>query len=147
MKKKYHMALIKEGYSQDSEMYKEIRRILDRENKEYRRDMEAREREGIVFNSLSAYVSEDGEEMDFPAEEEDVETKILHKIELDILRDCLRELPEDDREFLFALYEGGYGIEAKLARKYGLTRSAFRRKHERLLKQVKENFLKKFGEF
>lgn len=119
------------------EEIKKIRRIFDADNKRYRRDKEAREKAGIVFNSLSAYEDEFGSLSIKDPHQEDVEDRILHEIELENLRVCLKELPEDDRGFLFKLF-GGRGSETALAKELGVSRASVQRRKARLIKLLRK---------
>lgn len=125
----------------------EIRRFFDAEKKRLSRDKEARDKAGIVFNSLSSLVQPEGssssDEYEIADDRANVEEQILHKLELDHLHECLAGLPEDDREFLFALFSGGYGNESRMAKEMGIPRTTLIRRKERLLKQLREKFFEK----
>jgi DNA-directed RNA polymerase specialized sigma24 family protein len=139
---KYEMACKEAGLSE--EQTAEIRKFFDGEKKKMKRDMERRERAGIVFNSLRGLVEEyDLDEYEVPDQSFDMEEMILHKLELEKLNECMDELPVDDREFLFALFSGGYGTESELARRMDIPRQTLQRRKDRLVKQLREKFFEK----
>jgi DNA-directed RNA polymerase specialized sigma24 family protein len=139
---KYEMACKEAGLSE--EQTAEIRKFFDGEKKKMKRDMERRERAGIVFNSLRGLVEEyDLDEYEVPDQSFDMEEMILHKLELEKLNECMDELPVDDREFLFALFSGGYGTESELARHMDIPRQTLQRRKDRLVKQLREKFFEK----
>ena len=138
MDKKYHKALIRAGFTEESETYRKIKRELDRENKAYRRDKKRREKAGIIFNSTSAITDDDGNPYDFIASEDDVEERILHEIELQRMRICLAKLPKEDQDFLRRLYQGGYSELSRIAREWGIPRKTLEYRREKLLKKLRK---------
>lgn len=140
---KYYLACKEAGLS--DEKIREIDQVFDRDKKKVAYDKAVREEEGIVFNSLSSFLDKDGEEIEFPACEEDVAEKVLRQIEIDLMTECLHELPKEDMEFLYRLFSGDRGIETQMRNELGMTRSEFRWKKKTLLKSIKEKILKKVG--
>ena len=140
---KYYLACKEAGLS--DEKIREIDQVFDRDKKKVSYDKKLREEEGIVFNSLSSFLDKDGEEMDFPACEEDVAEKVLRQIEIDMMTECLHELPKEDMDFLYTLFGGDRGIETRMRKELGMTMGEFRWKKKKLLEAVRENFLKKVG--
>lgn len=123
----------------------EIRRFFDGEQKKLNRDKEAREKAGIVFNSLNALVDSEGmSEYEIPDERSIPEEMVVQNLAMDRLRQCLDELPAEDREFLFAIFEGEYGYETALAKKMGIPRTTLRYRKERLLEALRKKFFEKF---
>lgn len=144
---KYEIACEEAGLS--AEQIQEIRRFLDGERVKKFRDKEKREKEGIVFNSISALAgaAEDEKEFEIPDVDADpaevlihAEEKLLHDLNLKKLQGCLAEMAEEDRWLLLTYYAGGYGIESKLARELGISRSALQRRRKKLLSQLQEKF-------
>lgn len=138
MKYKYHKALLEAGYDQGSMMYKNVRKIFDRDSKKKRYELKVRKELGITINSLSAFNGEDGSTFDFIASGEDVEASVLHKIEMDAFVECLNELPKEDREFLLELYSGQRGVLAKMERTLGISHNTLiyrRKKLQNILRQ------------
>jgi DNA-directed RNA polymerase specialized sigma24 family protein len=123
----------------------EIRRFFDGEQKKLNRDKEAREKAGIVFNSLNALVDSEGmSEYEIPDERSNPEEMVVQNLAMDRLRQCLDELPAEDREFLFALFEGKYGFETALAKKMGIPRTTLQRRKDRLVEALRQKFFEKF---
>lgn len=140
---KYYLACREAGLSEEE--IREIDQVFDRDKKKVAYEKAVREEEGIVFNSLSSFLDKDGEEIDFPSYEEDVAEKVLHQIEIDLVTECLHELPKEDMEFLYRLHSGERGAETRLMKELGMTRSEFRWKKKKLHDAVREKFLKKVG--
>jgi DNA-directed RNA polymerase specialized sigma24 family protein len=139
---KYEMACKEAGLSE--EQTAEIRKFFDGEKKKLHRDMEAREAEGIIFNSLCGLVEDyvGLDEFEIPDWSGDLESMYIHQEDLKKLRECVAELPVEDREFLFALFSGGYGSESQLARDMNVPRLRIRRRKEKLIERLRKNFFK-----
>lgn len=138
MKYKYHKALLDAGYDQGSKMYKNVRKIFDRDSKKKRYELQVRRKLGITLNSLSAFSGEDGSSFDFIATDEDIEESVLHRIEMDAFIECLNELPKKDREFLLELYSGQRGVLAEMERTLGISHNTLiyrRKKLQNILRQ------------
>lgn len=141
----YEKACREAGLSEEE--IRKIRRVFDGEAKRNKRDREAKEKEGIVITHLEAYRDKNGEEIALPVYQESVEETILKEMELDVLRDCLKELPEEDRKFLNTLFSHReYGAEAYAAEKFGMTRDQVRWKKKKLLKELRKKFFEKSSE-
>jgi DNA-directed RNA polymerase specialized sigma24 family protein len=136
---KYEMACKEAGLSE--EQTAKIRRFFDAEKKKLRRDVEAREAEGIVFNSIATFSNDEEDSETFElVSDVDLEETMIHQMDLEKLNKCLQELSADDREFLYALYGNGYGAESHLARVLGIPRQTLQRRKERLLQTLREKF-------
>lgn len=144
---KYRQACEKEGLSE--EQIKKIEKIFDDDKKRRIREKAAMRRYGIQLVSLESFVNDDprSERIEPADPNVNVEAEVMKQIEHEMVHDCFREMNPEDVDFLLKLYAGRRGIETALANEYGLTRSEFRRKHQKLLNQFKEIFLKKFGEY
>lgn len=155
MNKKYEEACRQEGLSE--EQTRRIRQIFNTDYVRMRREQEYREKNGIVFNSLSALGGdEDGSgdfgEYDIPDESGDPLEKLIHSEEqaehekaLAVLKEVLAKLDPENANILMRYYSGGYGIDSQLARELGMERKAFIRRRERLLKDVREKFFEKWN--
>lgn len=142
---KYEMACKEAGLSE--EQTAEIRRFFDAEKKRMKRDKDAREEAGITFSYIqSADQSYDGDsdmdELDFLDENYDLEEIILHKILLEQLREALKELSVDDREFLLAVYDG-FGAASRYAKQHGLSEMQVSRRKKDLIEQLRKKFFEK----
>ena len=142
---KYEMACKEAGLSE--EQTAKIRRFFDAEKKRMKRDKEAREEAGITFSYIqSADQNYDGDsdmdELDFLDENYDLEEIILHKILLEQLREALKELSVDDREFLLAVYDG-FGAASRYAKHHGLSEMQVSRRKKDLIEQLRKKFFEK----
>lgn len=142
---KYEMACKEAGLSE--EQTAEIRRFFDAEKKRMKRDKEAREEAGITFSYIqSADQNYDGDsdmdELDFLDVNYDLEEIILHKILLEKLREALKELSVDDREFLLAVYDG-FGAASRYAKQHGLSEMQVSRRKKDLIEQLRKKFFEK----
>lgn len=138
----YEKACKEAGLSEEE--IKKIRRVFDSAAKHNKRDREAKEKEGIVITHLEAYRDENGEEIALPVYQESVEETILHQMELQALRECLQELPNDDREFLYAVFSGERGALSKYAKEKGIPHNTLIYRREKLLKSLREKMSEKF---
>lgn len=144
---KYEMACKEAGLSE--EQTAEIRRFFDAEKKRLKRDKEVREEEGITFSYIVTSEDESEEAGDLDSREIadegfNLEELIIHKLELEKLDKVLKELPEDDREFLLSLFSYGSGGVSKFARARGVPRETVRdRKQSFAQSSPQKNFLKK----
>lgn len=138
----YERACKEAGLSEEE--IAKIRRVFDSEAKRNKRDREAKEKEGIVITHLEAYRDSEGEEIALPVYQESVEETILKEMELQALRECLSELPEDDRKFLFAIFSGERGALAKIEKETGIPHNSLIYRKEKLLKTLRKKMSKKF---
>ena len=137
MKMFYRNAMETAGYGIESEKYREMERYFDLQKKRMKRDRERRESEGITFIPMSQLVDPDGKEIDYPSGE-NVEEKILHEIELEDLRECLNEIPKDDKELLMRVFAGERGEMAKVSRELGISYNDLNYKVKKLIKKLRE---------
>lgn len=137
MKKFYRKALLREGFDENSEKYKEINRYFNRSSRQYQRDRKRREQLEVTFNSLSSFVNEDGELLDIFPSDENVEEKIMHEMELERLRDCLNRLPKEDRDLLYRVYGGDYGAIAEISREMGVSYNDLYYRIKKLLNRLR----------
>lgn len=137
MKMFYRNALLKDGFDENSEKYRDMERFFDRQKKIMKRDRRRRKRAGITFVPMSQLVDLKGNPLDF-ASDEAAEENILHEIELEDLRDCLNELPVEDKELLLRVYDGKYGEMAKIARELGVSYNDLNYRVKKLIKKLRE---------
>jgi DNA-directed RNA polymerase specialized sigma24 family protein len=136
------MACKEAGLSE--EQTAEIRRFFDAEKKRVKYDMECREQAGVVFNSLRGLVEEyDLDEYEVPDHSINVEETILHKLEIEKLRECMDELSAEDREFLLVVFSGDFGAKSSYARQHNCSEAAVTRRKDHLLNKLRKKFFKK----
>ncbi len=153
MKKRYEDACNHEGLS--NEEMGEIRRLYDADYKKLKREKEYREKNEILFNSLSSLgINSDGQkEYDIPDFTNEPLGLILKEEEhagnermLAVLRECLDEMDPDEADILIRYYAGTYGIGTQMASELGMDRKAFMRKTEKLLEKIRKSFNEKLDE-
>lgn len=140
---KYEMACREAGLNE--EQTKAIRQVFDREQKRLKRRNEALEelhkKYGFEIYSVSELCGQDEKE-DFEVMDPgmDVETAILHKMDLERLRELLAELPEEDREILLVYHSGEFGSQAAYQKKYNLTKGQADYRVMALLGELRKKF-------
>ena len=140
MNRYYHRNMLAAGYGKDSSEYKKLNRFLNRENKKYRRKKKSQERHGIVFNSLSAFSDDEGNEIEAFASDEDVEERVLHDLEMQAFHQALMELPKADREFLLAIYRDGSSLR-QISRELGIAHTTLLYRRDKLFKILRRKIL------
>ena len=142
--RKMYVRLKKDGESE--EKIKEYKRFLDREKKRCKRDREAKQAAGIVFNSLDALTGNDVEhEFDIPDPSQDVLEQIVHNDDLEMLRKCLRNLSQDERHLLDVYFGAEDEVAAQAANTLGIPVSTFKDRKNRILKKIRKEFFEKEG--
>ena len=116
----YHYALLDAGYTEESEMYREIERMTDCCKKQVKRGRAKREELDIDLILTSTLSGREDQSEDIPADE-NLEERIIHKIELEDLMKCFSLLSHDEQELLRKYSEGEYGIVKQLAEEMGLS--------------------------
>ena len=153
MKRFFEEACRKENLTE--EHTKRIRQVYNTDYKKLQREKKYREEHGIVFNSLSAMVSdEEGlAEYDIPDTSQDpLEVLIFSEDEAEqgrkreVLQESLKEMEPDEVEILLTYYGGEYGIESQMARELGMDRKKFIRLRKKLLKKLQDIFFGKWEE-
>ena len=74
---------------------------------------------------------------DLPDPNTDIEEEVMHKMELASLREAMSELPEDDREFLLAVFEDYQDAEKRIGEKLGLTRGQVQYRKKKLIADLR----------
>lgn len=143
---KYEIACREAGLSEEKTA--EIRKFFDAEQKKLKRLNEKMENSGLFTVSVNAI---DSENYDFEVDTYDiedptmdVENMVIKKMELSVLRSCMEELSQDDKEFLLACFTGERGAIMELAKKLGLPQTTVSSRKKRLFEQVKKSFLEKY---
>ena len=146
MKIKYLKACQADGLTE--EQIREIDQIFDADKKRRKRDREARRKNGITFVYIDHLRNDDerSENMQIADPRVDVEKQVFQQMAMDYLQECLDEMNEFDRNLLLEYYDGAYGVETALAKKYGWERTKLHRHRIRLENELKEKFRKKFGD-
>lgn len=140
MNKYYHKTLLAAGYGKDSEEYKKINQFLKKENRKFRLGKKAKEKYGIVFNYLSSFTDDEGNEIESFGSDEDVEEKIFHDLEMEAFHKCLMELSEEDRDFLLAIYKDG-GSLRQVSRDLGIAHTTLLYRRDKLFKLLRQKML------
>ena len=143
---KYEIACREAGLSE--EQTAEIRRFFDAEQKKLKRRKETKKKEQLCILSVEELAesagNDDVDSYDIPDASMDTEAMAIAKMELDILKSCMDELTEDDREFLLACFESERGSVAELTKRLGIPQTTISSRKKRLFEKVKKNFLKKY---
>lgn len=143
---KYEIACREAGLSE--EKTEEIRKFFDAEQKKLKRLNEKMENSGLFTVSVNAIDSDcydyDVDTYDIEDPTMDVENIVIKKMELSVLRSCMEELSQDDKEFLLACFTGERGAIMELAKKLGLPQTTVSSRKKRLFEQVKKSFLEKY---
>ncbi len=137
MKMFYRKALMKAGFDQNSKMYKDIDKIFDWEKKRLKREREQRRRAGITFVPIFSMVDEDNNPMEIPSPEDFV-NDLEHEEDLKLMRKCLDQLPDRDKEILLRVYGSERGELAKIAKEWGVTYSCVYYHLQTLLEMLRE---------
>ncbi len=139
----YEMACKEAGLREDQTA--EIRRFFDSEQKKLKRRNEAIDKNQIVYFSISQAVKELGENADYeiPDASIDVAEEVLHRMDLDRLREVMQELPEDDQEFLMVYFEEENFGDTRVAKRLGIPRQTVQYRKKKLLKVLRKKFFEK----
>lgn len=140
---KYEMACREAGLS--DEQIKEIDRVFDADKKKLKRKKNAQAEEnkknGFGIYSLSEMGGQDNEEdFDAPDPSVDIEADIIHKWEIERVRELLADMEETDRILLLAYTSGVHGAKGEAAKSLGLTRRKADYRVEELLKYMRTVF-------
>ena len=134
---KYELACKAAGLSEEETA--QIRNYIDTQRKKLKRENKIKERLGISFlplESLSGFLDEGTYEI--PDMDMDPERDAIHNLELKQLRKVMRELPEEDREFLLAVFEDYKDAEKRIGEKLGLTRGQVQYRKRKLIQILRE---------
>ena len=119
------------------------KRFLDCEKKRCKRDRLAKQKAGIVFNSIEAMVSEEmnyGYEIPDPSQ--DVLGKLVHECDLEILRKSLKCLKPDEMYLLWIYFGIEDEVSARAARTLGIPVSTFKDRRNKAMEKLRKEFFK-----
>ena len=143
---KYEIACKEAGLSEEKTA--EIRKFFDAEQKKLKRLNERMENSGLFTVSVNAIDSDcydyDLDTYDIEDPSVDVEAMVIKNMEISVLRSCMEELSQEDREFLLECYTGERGTVMALSKKLGLPQTTVSARKKRLFEQVKKSFLEKY---
>ena len=142
---KYEKACVEAGLPE--EQIKKIRQVFDREAKRRKVRKEQQEKYNFRWNSMEAM--QEGDEGHLGVEiaaEENVTEIVMHKMERELLYECLKAITKEERQMLLVYYSGVRGAEMELARRLGIPRTTLIKRRQRAFKKVRVAFLKKEGQ-
>lgn len=120
-----------------------IRRYLDAEKKRLKRQRKVKEEEGIVFNRLSSFVNEDGDQLDFSDMSfENEESDMFHQEMLEEIRNAIDLLNDEDRELIYMIFGDERIPGTELAKKMGIPTHKVRYRKEKILQMMKNYILR-----
>ena len=134
---KYELVCKAAGLSEEETA--KIRNYIDVQRRKMKRENQIKERLGISFHSLEG-LSESLDEGIYELQDMDADTErdAIRNIELENLRKAMSELPEEDREFLFAAFEDYKDAEKRIGEKLGLTRGQVQYRKRKLIQSLRE---------
>ena len=135
---KYEMACREAGMT--DERIREIYNLFNADYQRLFRRKKAKERSKLDFLAVEGMRGPDGEfgTFEIPDESVDIEEEIIHKLELERLREVLAMLTEEDRRFILEYFEGEGRFLDELAARYGLTRNQAIGKKKAIIRLLKE---------
>lgn len=135
---KYEMACREAGMT--DEQIREIYNLFNADYQRLYRRKKAKERNKLDFLAVEGMRGSDGEfgTYEIPDESVDIEEEIIHKLELERLREVLAMLTEEDRRFILEYFEGEGRFLDELAARYGLTRNQAIGKKKAIIRLLKE---------
>lgn len=141
---KYEIACRQAGLSEETTA--EIRRMFNAQYQRMYREREARKRSVYEFWYTEDLYGRDGEKGTYEIADPSVniEEELIHQMDLEKLREVLKELSPEDREFILEYFEGENKFLDRMSEKYGLTRNQVIGRKRRILKQLKSRFFKDF---
>lgn len=110
------------------------------------REREARKRSVYEFRYTEDLYGRDGEKGTYEIADPsiNIEEELIHQMDLEKLREALKELSPEDREFILEYFEGENKFLNRMSEKYGLTRNQVIGRKRRILKQIKSRFFEDF---
>lgn len=141
---KYEIACRQAGLSEEKTA--EIRRMFNAQYQRMYREREARKRSVYEFWYTEDLYGRDSEKGTYEIADPSVniEEELIHQMDLEKLREVLKELSPEDREFILEYYEGENKFLDRMSEKYGLTRNQVIGRKRRILKQLKSRFFEDF---
>lgn len=140
---KYEIECRKAGLSE--EQTNEIRKMFDKDKKTLKRERKSIQTEyqenGVRFFSMSETpVGDEDDYFDVEDPDTNVEEEVIHKLQLERLRELLSELSEEDRNLLLAYHSGYKGCKKEYLEAVNLTKRKANYRIKALLKQLREDF-------
>lgn len=143
---KYEIACREAGLS--DEKTAEIRRFFDAEQKKLKRRKEAKDKSKLCFLSVEEMAEkvqdDDISTYDIPDPNMNTEEMAIHGVELSVLKSCMDEWPEEDREFLLTCFEGERGVIMELSRKLGISQAMVSYRKKCLFNKIQKEFMEKY---
>ncbi|PLT84527.1 hypothetical protein [Mediterraneibacter gnavus] len=143
---KYEIACREAGLSEENTA--EIRKFLDAEQKKLKRRKEAKKKTQLCFLSveeMAAKIGEDDiESCDIPDPTMNTEEMAIKRFELSVLRSCMDELSQEDKEFLLACFACERGAVAELTRKLEIPQTTVSSRKKALFEKVQKRFFEKY---
>lgn len=144
MRIEYEIACRKAGTPEET--VKAMRRMFDADYKRLKREKQARK--NIVYYSLEHLLNPEGNSCyyDVPDPDMDVEQIVLHRFDLERLREILRIIPKEEKEFILDCFAAEWGEMKVIAEKYGMTIGAVQQRKRRILLKLRKIFFKDYFE-
>lgn len=144
---KYEIACREAGLSEEKTA--EIRRFFDAEQKKLKRRKEAKDKSQLCFVSVEEMAEkvqdDDISTYDIPDPNMNTESMAIHGVELSVLKSCMDEWSEEDREFLLACFEGERGVIMELSRRFGIPQATVSYRKKCLFNKIQKEFMEKYG--
>lgn len=144
---KYEIACREAGLSEEKTA--EIRRFFDAEQKKLKRRKEAKDKSQLCFVSVEEMAEkvqdDDISTYDIPDPNMNTEAMAIHGVELSVLKSCMDEWSEEDREFLLACFEGERGVIMELSRRFGIPQATVSYRKKCLFNKIQKEFMEKYG--
>ena len=136
MRIEYERACVEAGMPE--EKIKELRRMFDAEYKKLKREKEAKTDVEYGIYSLELLQSPDkgAGYFDIPDPDMDVEKRILHKIDMERLREVLNMISPEQREFILDCFDAEWGARKKIAEKYNMSTGAVKKRKWKIMKKL-----------
>ena len=143
---KYEIACREAGLSEETTA--EIRKFFDAEKKKLKRHNVILKKNNVNYRSVDATewegIDSNFGSYDIEDTNMNVENLVIEKIEMDLLKNCMEELSQEEQEFLLACFDGERGTIMKLAKELGIPQTTISSRKKRLFERVKKSFLEKY---
>ena len=133
----YQESLLAAGYDEKSEMYRQVKNLIDGEAAKVRYRKRLREQLEISVNMLSSFSDEYGHSEDFIAADCDPAEIVAHQIEMEAFRECLLSLSDDDLKFLMTCIQER-GAMARIEQETGVSHSSLSYRKKKLYKKIRQ---------
>lgn len=138
----YKLACIEAGLSE--KQIREIEQVFDTDYKRLKYEQRKLENLHMEFVHFGALYGPDSELGTFEIADPsiDLEGDMIHRCDLEHLREVLQELPAEDCEFLMDAFSGE-GYIKRLSQKYKMKETAVIWRRKKLVKELREKFFEK----